>query len=138
MPMWRVLRSHDEKFAAQTEIARLKALQPAELAAEIMPAFGREGHREVLRGRPINAVMVCNWLMRTHRRGSRALPQLWKPTAQALRLLNDAGLIENRRRAPLGSRAALLRVTRLGQRALANDTVREHLGIPTDRAADAR
>lgn len=126
------LLGRDEKMAARAEVRRLKELPPVELAAAIMPIFGPEGPpvRKVWWGaQGIEVLQVCDWLMRNHGRGYRQRPRLRNAVTRALHLLCDAGLIENTRRwARVGALAATLQATELGQKALAEDAVRKHLG----------
>lgn len=120
-----------ERAAARAEVKRLRDLLPADLAAEIMPVFGPAGPpvRKIWWGaRGIEVLQICDWLMRSERRGYRQRPRLRTPVTSALHLLEDAGLIENERRwAQLGSLAAALRATSLGQTALADGSVQQRL-----------
>jgi hypothetical protein len=124
----------DEKAAAKAEVARLRALSPAELAAEVMPVFSRDGPavRKIWwGGRGIEVLQICDWLMRDHRRrGYRARPRLRKAVTRGLHALEDAGLIENAQRwTQVGALAATLRPTALGTTALVEGTVRAHLNL---------
>lgn len=126
-----MLRNRDERIAARAEVKRLNELLPAELAAAIMPIFGPEGPpvRKIWWGaRDIEVFQVCDWLMRDHRGYRRVWLQ--KAITRALHVLVDAGLIDNARKwAQVGAVGAALQPTELGKTALAEGTVREHLGI---------
>lgn len=123
--------SRKQKIAARAEAKRLRALPTAELAVAIMPVFGQNGptaERLWWGARGIEVLQICDWLMRDHKRGYRQRTRLRNAVTRALHLLEDVGLIENTRRwARVGALAATLRPTALGQRALAEGTVREHL-----------
>lgn len=127
-----LLHDRDEKTTARVEVKRLKDLPPAELAAAIMPVFGPEGPpvKKIWWGaRGIEVFQICDWLMRDHSGGYRRV-WLRKAITRALHLLVDADLIENARRwAQVGAIGASLQPTELGRRALAEGTVREHLGM---------
>jgi len=122
------LRTRQEKATARAESDRLRRLDPADLAAEIMPVFAPErtpvGNLEVLQ--------ICYWLMRSHKRPYRESPRLRKPVTHALHVLEDGGLIENERgRVRVGARLAILRATPRGLTALADGSVRQHLSSPS-------
>jgi hypothetical protein len=119
----RPFHSRDERVALNAETERLRSLLPADLAAEIMPAFGPDGK---FGGDDLNVLMICNWLLRAH--SGHGVLQLRDRATAALHLLEDSGLIENLSRARTGAGAARLRATPLGREALASGTVRERLG----------
>ncbi len=122
------LRTRQEKAAARIESNRLRRLDPADLAVEIMPVFAPEripaGNLEVLQ--------ICYWLMRPHKRPYRESTRLRTPVTRALHVLEDAGLIENERRwVKVGARLAILRATPRGLTALAEGSVRQYLSSPS-------
>jgi hypothetical protein len=129
--------SQHEKAAARAEAKRLRDLPPADLAEEIMPAFGSDGippaRKLAFGGRGIEILQICDWLMRSHRRGYRQRPGLQKPVIRGLHALEDAALIENTQRwVRVGARLATLRATALGQTAVAERSVRHYLSSPSN------
>ena len=123
--------SKDEKATSSAEVKRLTTLSAVDLAAEIMPVFGPEGppvRRIWWGGRGIEVLQICDWLMRSQRRGYRQRPRLRNAVTRGLHLLVDSGLVENTRWwAKPGALGATLRATSLGQTALADGTVRQHV-----------
>ena len=122
------LHTRQQKAAARVESNRLRRLDSADLAAEIMPVFARDrtpvGNLEVLQ--------ICYWLMRSHKRPYRESPRLRTPVTRALHVLEDAGLIENERGwVKVGARLAISRATPRGLTALAEGSVRQDLSSPS-------
>ncbi len=121
----------DDRTAAKVEVERLNQLSTVELAVAIMPVFGPDGlqpRRLWWGAQGIEVLQISDWLMRRHTKGYRARPRLRSAVTRALHLLEDASLIENARRwARVGALGAALRSTVLGERALAEGTVRERL-----------
>ena len=78
-PLFRSGRAAAER-AAQAEVARLRALAAADLAAELMEAFGEGGAGGGLLGRNVTPLAVTEWLLRDHPR----------PAARHLRELQPA------------------------------------------------
>lgn len=123
----------NEKDAARAEVQRLRDLSPADLAVEIMPAFGPGGasiERKLIWYLPrgLEVLQICDWLMRSYGRGYRSRPRLRDPVTRALHLLEDADLIENRQRwTRIGAVAATPGATPLGVAALADGSVRERV-----------
>jgi hypothetical protein len=115
--------------AAEAEFQHLSELSAAELAEELMPAFGDDGPRG---GKEINALQASNWLMRSYPRGHKFVRKLHRPVCEALELLEHVGLVEvlGGRRGSI-STGAHLRATRLGLVVLADETVDRYL---TERA----
>jgi hypothetical protein len=126
--------SQVDRAAAKAEVERLNQLSTVELAVAIMPAFGSDGLQpgKLWWGaRGIEILQICDWLMRRHAEGYRSRPRLRSAVTRALHLLEDAGLIENARRwTRVGALGATLRSTALGERTLAEGTVRECLSGP--------
>jgi hypothetical protein len=112
--------------AARTEVERLNALPVADLAAELMPAFGPDGPRS---GKEINSLQASSWLMRSYPTGSKQSRDLHRAVCEGLELLEHSGLVEilNSKRGSVAT-GAHLRATRLGESALASDQVASHLG----------
>jgi hypothetical protein len=129
--------TRNEKDAARAEVQRLRNLSPADLAVEIMPAFGPGGastERKLIWYLPrgLEVLQICDWLMRSYGRGYRSRPRLRDPVTRGLHLLEDAGLIENGRRwTRVGALAAKPRAAPLGVAALADGSVREHVSAPS-------
>jgi|ERR1022692_1373699 hypothetical protein len=112
--------------AARAEADRLVALPVAELAAAIMPVFGPNG-APTTGGRRIGALQVANWLMSSQPRGASHLKELLGPVREGVQALENAGLVM---RTPLGEGSFSLNATRTGEAALADGSVRQHLGLP--------
>jgi hypothetical protein len=77
--------------AARTEVERLNALPVADLAAELMPAFGPDGPRS---GKEINSLQASIWLMRSHPTRSTQSRDLHRAVCEGLELLEQRGLVE--------------------------------------------
>ena len=107
--------------AAQVEVERLQSLSAVELAVELMPAFGPDGPKP---DSYLNQLQVAMWLMSSYPRGTKYLKDLREPIMEGLQDLENAGLIVGRSR---GGAASLLKATRLGEDALAEGTVADHL-----------
>jgi hypothetical protein len=116
-------RHESEEAAARAEAARLASLPAPELAAEIMPAFGPNGPDQ---GDPpeLNFLQIADWLMRAHPRGARHMRALESPIRGSVELLEVAGLVQRR------GQSNRLSPTPVGQGALADGSVRLHLGHP--------
>lgn len=113
--------------AAHAEVERLTALPRADLAVEVMAAFGPDGpHPWHLARRGLNLIEVTEWLLRAHGPPGRHVRALAGPARDALRLLEDARLVEWRGSEMVGARARLS-ATALGEVALAQHTVRDYL-----------
>jgi hypothetical protein len=120
--------------ATQAEVDRLRALPRAELAVEVMAGFGADGpHPWPPIRRAPNLIELTEWLLRGHARAGRHVRALADPVRDALRLLEDAGLIEWRGSEMVGARARLS-ATALGDVALAQGTVRDYLEEEEDDA----
>lgn len=114
----------DEKVsknaAAQQETDRLVALPPADLAAEVMPAFGPEG-MEVKSGHQAGAMQVTSWLLEDFSGKVKYRQPVLGPTIEALGLLESAGLVTGHN---FGSgNAQSYKATRQGLSALADGSV---------------
>ena len=98
-----------QQAAVQTEYERLSALPVADLAAEILPAFGGQ--------RPANGPITAGaWLMGSFPRGqarATCVRDLQRPVLAAIQALEHAGLLEQDAstfgpKARLGSRSLSL------------------------------
>jgi hypothetical protein len=116
----------DQDAAALVEAERLLGLPVPDLAAEIMRAFG-PGGVPTTGGRRIGLLPIAAWLMRPFPRGSSHIKVLLDPVREGLQALLNAGLIIRR---GLGQSSSDYVATRLGESALADGTVRQHLGGP--------
>ena len=110
-----------EEQAAKAEAERLQSMSAVELAEVLMPAFGPDGPKP---GSYLNQLQVASWLMSSFPRGTKYLKDLREPIMEGLQDLENAGLIVGRTR---GGAASLLKATRLGEEALAEGTVADHL-----------
>ena len=83
--------------AERAEIERLTALPPADLAVEIMPAFGGpEGPRG---GKEMSSLQVVIWLMRRHPRGTRNVDALHTAVREAMQVLEHERTADTQNRA---------------------------------------
>ena len=117
-----------QDVAVSAEIERLISLPVADLAAEMMPAFGPDGPR--VPGGGVGILQVLSWLMSSYPRGNKNLSRLLPAGREGIQALERAGLVQILHRGEDGS-AGRLNVTRLGQAALAGDSVRQHLARPS-------
>ena len=113
--------------AAEAESLRLRSLPVPELAAEVLPAFGTDGinakpgHRQ-------GPVEVVSWLLPDA--SVKYRQPVLGPVIEALGVLEHADLLTRRSFGSKGQ-ASTYQVTRLGETALAEGTVRAQLGIET-------
>jgi len=109
------------KAAAKQEIERLRALSVEELAADLLPGLGPDGPT---RGTSVWPQQLCEYLLRDHPGAGRmATLDLTAAVSKALDMLHDARLVS-----PISvQRTPRWQITPLGQRALANEDVRERL-----------
>lgn len=115
-----------EDAAASKEFERLTALPRPDLAAEIMPVFGPDGP-EPSRGNPgLHILEILTWTMRSEPRGGKYAPKLQQPVLDALQLLTNAGLVADAGRGKV-SGTTYRRATPLGETALADGSIRQHL-----------
>ena len=133
-----MFRKSEEKAAREAagrvEFERLMALPVAELARELMPAFGPDGLRPLhggdsgppASGQPawgINLLQLVRWVSSTYcPSGNVHASELMEPIREGLQPLERAGLVLRTRR-----HQDTWAVTRLGQTALADGTVQDHL-----------
>jgi hypothetical protein len=109
------------KAAAKEEIARLRALNVDELAVQVLSGLGPDGPT---RGTSTRVQQLCQFLLRDHP-GAGQLDTLdLRPAVhRALDMLEHAGLVS-----PISvQREPVWRITPLGERVLAEGTVRQRL-----------
>src|ERR1700742_5302519 len=80
--------------AAQDEADRLVSLPVADLAAEMLPAFGPDGPRKG--SKELGTLQIGMYLMRDHPRGNQYLKQLIGPIREGIQALEHEGMIERR------------------------------------------
>jgi hypothetical protein len=109
------------KAAAKVEIERLRALSVDDLAADLLPGLGPDGPTH---GTSVWPQQLCQYLLRDYPgAGQMQTLDLLAPVNRALDLLHDAHLVS-----PLSiQRTPVWRITPVGERTLAEGTVREHL-----------
>ncbi len=109
------------KEAAKTEIARLRALNVADLAAALMTGLGPDGPTH---GTSVRVQQLCSYLLADYPgAGQMNTLDLSAPVRRALDLLHLAGLVTT----ISVTRDPLWRITPLGEMALAEGTVRKRL-----------
>jgi hypothetical protein len=113
-----------QQAAAIAEIERLCGLPVADLAAEILPAWGPNGARRLLGNSP-GSLQIVAWLVADYPRKPSIKPLL-EPVKEAIQALEHAGLLL---RKIIGDGGSTVDLTRLGETALAEGTVRQHLGL---------
>jgi hypothetical protein len=111
-----------QEAAAQAETERLLALPVADLAAEIMPAFGPDGI-QAGSGHRQGPMEVTSWLLASFSKKVKYRQPILGPTIEALQALDNAGLLERR---SFGG-GSTYHATRLGETALADGSVAAHL-----------
>ena len=116
----------EREGAAAAETERLVALPVADLATEVMRAFGpggmesRSGHRQ-------GALEVTSWLLASFSSSVKYRQPLLGPVIEALQTLENAGLLGQRSFGGSGSTSSTYHATQLGEEALAAGSVRERL-----------
>ena len=111
-----------ELASAKAEADRLAALTPAQLAVEVMPAFGSDGPKAAEKY-GINVFQVGMALMKDTPRGNSEMRELLQPIREALQVLEHAELIARN----TGRDTALWKATRLGETALTEGSVQAHV-----------
>lgn len=110
-----------QKAAAKQEIERLRALSVDDLAADLLPGLGPDGPTH---GTSLWPQQLCQYLLRDYPGAGRmATLELMARVNRALDTLDDAGLV----RTISVQRTPLWQITSLGERVLAEGTVRERL-----------
>jgi hypothetical protein len=120
-----LFKRSDEKVAqdqaATAETERLVALPPADLAAEVLPAFAAENVKPHVH----SSLMACQFLMSSFPKGTRMpLRELDPPVRAALQQLLNAGLLMERAQP---NRPPQMYITPLGETALSEGDVRRYL-----------
>ena len=111
-----------KKAAAKQEIERLRALSVDDLAADLLPGLGPDGPTH---GTSVWPQQLCQYLLRDYPGAGRMdTLELMARVNRALDTLDDAGLV----RTISVQRTPLWQITSLGERVLAEGTVRERLG----------
>jgi hypothetical protein len=108
-----------EEAAAQAEFERLNGLPVPDLAAELLPAFSPDQKRSAH-----GPLIAANWLMASYPGGTKYLKPLQEPVREAMQALEHAGLLIM---VTQNAGGAKMDITRLGETALAQGTVREYL-----------
>jgi hypothetical protein len=116
-----------KEAAAQAESERLVGLPAADLATEIMPAFGADGI-DAKSGHRQGPMEVTEWLLASTSTKVKYRQPILGPVIEGLQLLDNAGLVGRRSFGGSNSSASTYHATRLGEEALAGGTVRERLG----------
>jgi hypothetical protein len=110
--------------AAQAESERLVALPVADLAVEIMPAFGPDG-LQAGSGHRQGPMEVTSWLFSSLSASAKVRQPVLGPVIEGLQALDNAGLVERR---SFGSGSTnTYHATRLGETALAEGSLSQHL-----------
>jgi hypothetical protein len=109
-----------EKAAAAAEVARLEALPLPELAAELLPGYGKGGARRLAGATGINIGQLMIWLMRDYPRATGFMVTLQEPVRAAVQLLEHADLVERR----TYGRSTQVNATALGEEAIAAGTAK--------------
>lgn len=123
-----LFRKSEEKAAREeagrAEFERLTAIPVADLASELMPAFGPDGPRGRGLEGAINIVQLLGWVSKTHfPSGVSYQRKLNEPVREGVQALERAGLVLATRH----QQGQWMSATRLGQTALADGTVQDHL-----------
>jgi hypothetical protein len=118
-----------EENAAKEEVDRLIGLPVAELAAEVLPAFGPEGPGKD-GAKSIGTFQIAMFLMRDFSRGKQNFKEMLGPVREATQALEHAELVEIRLpdNSGVGARA---KATRLGLATIADGSVAEKLAART-------
>jgi hypothetical protein len=124
-----LFRKSEDKIAkaaaAQAEFERLNALSPADLAVEVMPAFGPDGPHGHGPTGGINILQALFWLNQAHfPSGISYIRQLQEPVREAIQALDHAGLVMT----SAGREGSWTAATRLGLASLADGTLSQRVG----------
>jgi hypothetical protein len=124
MPLFRKKDHTAEGEVTQGRFEWLMGLSSADLAAELMPAFGPDGPRH---GKDVHSLQLVSWLMRRYRDGgnvSRPAEKLYAAVREAMQVLEHAELVHARQS---GDGGLHWNATRLGAAALADGDVRKRI-----------
>ena len=113
--------------ASNAEVDRLLALSVPDLATEIMRAFGADGPRGYGPNGGINVLQIIAFMMRSSPGADKAATRLREPIQEGVQALEHASLIL--RSGTVGG-GGWYNATRLGESALADGSVRQHLASP--------
>jgi len=129
-----------EGTATAAEFDRMCSLPRADLAAEIMPVFGPDGQRPTGGHPGINLMQILMWVTVSKPGGTKYMSQLEEPVREALQLLEHANLVIASTTGGQKHMSGVtpgeiltkgvsnwLSATTLGETALAEGTVRQHL-----------
>lgn len=112
-----------EKAASQAAIDRLVGLPPADLAVEVMPAFGPGGPRGQGPNHGPNILQIVMFLGDSIPRGVSWATPLTEPIREALQVLEHAELVLKTSR----GEGTWFSATRAGEAALADGTVQQQI-----------
>lgn len=123
-----LFRRSEEKVArraaAKREIERLRGLAVDDLAVAVLPGLGPDGPTH---GTSVREQQLCDYLLADYPgAGHVAILSLIAAVRRALERLKDAGLVSS----ISIQRSPLWRITPLGERTLAEGTVRQRLTNP--------
>ncbi len=116
----------DQDAVARIEADRLLALPVPDFAAEVMRAFG-PGGVPTTGGRRVGTLQIAVWLMKPFPRGSTHLKVLLDPIGRPCKRWRTQAWFSRRH---LGQGSSEYAATRVGESALADGSVRQHLGGP--------
>jgi hypothetical protein len=114
-----------QEAAAEVESRRLAGLPVADLAAEVLPAFGPEGINAGGGGQE-GPMEVAKWLLASTSSKAKYKGVILGPVVEALQLLDNKGLV-GRRSFGASSSGSTYDLTRLGKEALADGSVEKYL-----------
>jgi hypothetical protein len=124
--MPRLFRKSEKKVAAeaalQAEIERLRTFSVDELAVALLPGLAADGPGQ---GHSMRPQQLCEYLVRDFPGGGQLKPlQLMPRVRAALEKLQDAELVSS----IAYERSPVWRITALGETALAEGTIAQHIG----------
>lgn len=128
MSLFRKRDHHAVDEAAPGDFESLMVLSPADLAAELMSAFGPDGPRH---GKDVHTLQLVSWLLRRHRganKVARPAEKLYALVGEAMQVLEHAELVRVTQR---GDRSSHWNATRSGTAALADGCVRQQIKVRT-------
>jgi hypothetical protein len=112
-----------EAQAAQAEVDRLLSLSRVQLAAELLPAFGKNGAKRLAGQTGPNLAVVILWTMRDHPKATGFMKDLEVPVREATQLLENANLVEKRTYGGQGH----FNATTLGEQAILDNSALQYL-----------
>jgi hypothetical protein len=114
--------------AARAEAERLTALPVPDLGEEMMAAYGPGGPSGEGEGRGLNLLQIGMFMMASFPRGNKQLTVLQDPLLAGVQTLENAGMLVQGTGA--SGPAAYLKLTRAGEEALADGSVKNRLTGP--------